>query len=58
MRKLTNMELNVLAVALDHMEEHLEELDELIFEEFTKDRLEALKTLRKKIALLKKLKIL
>jgi len=49
MRKLTNMESNVLAVALDHMEEHLEELDELIFEEFTKDRLEALKTLKKKL---------
>lgn len=26
MRKLNNIELNVLAVALDHMEEHLDEL--------------------------------
>jgi len=26
MSKLTNIELNVLAVALDHMEEHLDEL--------------------------------
>ena len=49
MKELTNMEFNVLAVALDHMEEHLEELDELIFEDFTKDRLEALRTLRKKL---------
>ena len=46
MRKLSNTELNVLEVALDHMEEHLEGLDELIFEEFTKDKLEAVKTLR------------
>jgi hypothetical protein len=43
------MEFNLLAVALEHMKEHLEELDELIFEEFTKDRLEALKTLKKKL---------
>ena len=49
MKNLTNMEFNVLAVALDHMEEHLEELDDLIFEDFTKDRLDALKTLRKKL---------
>jgi|TARA_R110001606_G_scaffold343912_1_gene492542 hypothetical protein len=46
MRKLSNTELNVLEVALDHMEEHLEGLDILIFEEFTKDKLEAVKTLR------------
>mgnify|MGYP003659191112 CR=1 FL=1 len=49
MKKLTNMEFNVLEVALDHMEEHLEELDELINEDFMKDRLEALKTLKKKL---------
>jgi len=49
MKELTNMEFNVLAVALDHMEEHLEELDDLIFEDFTKFRLDALKTLRTKL---------
>ncbi len=49
MKKLTNMEFNVLAVALDHMEEHLEGIDELIFEDFTKFRLDALKTLRTKL---------
>jgi|TARA_R110000796_G_scaffold29815_1_gene80056 hypothetical protein len=49
MKELSNIEFNVLAVALDHMEEHLEELDELIFEDFTRFRLEALKTLRKKL---------
>ena len=50
MKKLTNMEFNVLAVALDHMEEHLLELQvELSDVEFTQDRLDAVKTLQIKL---------
>ena len=54
MIKLTNTETNVLAVALDHMEEHLND----IIMEFEADaldnavmhlRLDALKTLRTKL---------
>jgi len=53
--KLTNIELNVLAVALDHMEEHLLEIqiegpgnpDINWFN--SQDRLEAVKTLQTKL---------
>ena len=50
MSKLNNIEKNVLAVALDHMEEHLLELQvELSDVEFTQDRLDAVKTLQIKL---------
>ena len=50
MSRLNNIELNVLAVALDHMEEHLLELQvELSDVEFTQDRLDAVKTLKTKL---------
>jgi len=53
--KLTNIELNVLAVALDHMEEHLLEIQVEVpgnpdinwFD--SQDRLEAVKTLQTKL---------
>jgi hypothetical protein len=53
--KLTNIELNVLAVALDHMEEHLLDIqvegpgntDINWFD--SQDRLEAVKTLQTKL---------
>jgi hypothetical protein len=50
MNKLNNIEKNVLAVALDHMEEHLLELQvELSDVEFTQDRLDAVRTLQIKL---------
>jgi hypothetical protein len=50
MKKLTNTEANVLAVALDHMEEHLLDLQvELSELKFTQDRLDAVKTLKAKL---------
>ena len=50
MKKLTNTEANVLAVALDHMEEHLLDLQvELSDVEFTQDRLDAVRTLQTKL---------
>ena len=50
MNKLNNIEKNVLAVALDHMEEHLLELQvELSDVEFTQDRLDAVRTLQTKL---------
>ena len=50
MSKLNNIETNVLAVALDHMEEHLLDLQvELSDVEFTQDRLDAVRTLQIKL---------
>lgn len=49
-KELSNIELNVLEVALDHMEEYLFDLQvELSEVKFTQDRLDALKTLRTKL---------
>ena len=49
-KELNNIELNVLAVALDHMEEHLLDLQvELSDVEFTQDRLDAVKSLQTKL---------
>ena len=52
MSKLTNIELNVLAVALDHMEEHLNDIS-LDFGKFHKsgvqEKLSALETLKTKL---------
>jgi len=49
--KLTNIELNVLAVALDHMEEHLLDIQLKmdVDVEATQNRLEAVKTLQTKL---------
>jgi len=50
MIELTNTEANVLAVAIDHMEEHLLDLQvELSDVEFIQERLDAVTTLRKKL---------
>ena len=50
MNKLNNIEKNVLAVALDHMEEHLLELQvELSDVGFTQDWLDAVRTLQIKL---------
>jgi len=47
---LTNIEMNVLAVALDHMEEHLLDLQvELPDVESTQDRLDACRNLQIKL---------
>jgi len=47
---LTNIEMNVLAVALDHMEEHLLDLQvELSELKFTQDRLDACRNLQIKL---------
>jgi len=53
MVKLNGIELNVLEVALDHMEEHLNDLHvESIDAPLIQDRLDAVKTLKTKIKLL------
>ena len=50
MIELTNTEANVLAVAIDHMEEHLLDLQvELSDVKFIQERLDAVTTLRKKL---------
>jgi hypothetical protein len=55
MKNLTNIEANVLAVALDHMEEHLTDVlrwgieTDSLDNEVMNLRLDALKTLRKKL---------
>jgi len=45
--KLTNIELNVLAVALDHMEDHLRDLTMLDLDDIAIDKEEAQKKLAK-----------
>jgi len=53
MVKLNGIELNVLEVALDHMEEHLNDLQVgSIDAPLIQDRLDAVKTLKTKIKLL------
>jgi len=49
--KLTNIEKNVLEVALDHMEEHLIELmgDRTYVGDIWQERLDACKTIRTKL---------
>ena len=48
--KLTNMELNVLAVALDHMEDHLLDIQlDLDDVEAAQNRLDAVKSLQTKL---------
>ena len=48
--KLTNIELNVLAVALDHMEDHLLDVQlDLDLVEAAQDRLDAVKSLQTKL---------
>ena len=49
--KLTNIEKNVLLVALDHMEEHIQELMEEreLRGDMWQERLDACKTIRTKI---------
>ena len=49
--KLTNIELNVLAVALDHMEEHIQDLisENDFMEDHLKERLEACRNLQIKL---------
>ena len=51
MKKLTNTEANVLAVALDHMEEHILDVQMTCHPDIdlTQDRLDAVKTLRTKL---------
>ena len=49
MNKLNNIEKNVLAVALDHMDEHLDELARERPFFALQARIEALETLRKKL---------
>ena len=49
MKKLTNIEINVLAVALDHMEEHLTNLREEGWRTFYKEKMAALETLKTKL---------
>jgi len=48
--KLTNIELNVLAVALDHMEDHLLDVQlDLDLVEFAQNKLDAVKSLQTKL---------
>lgn len=49
--KLTNIEKNVLLVALDHMEEHIQELmeDRTFQRDMWQERLDACKTIRTKL---------
>ena len=49
--KLTSIEKNVLLVALDHMEEHIQELmeDRTLRGDMWQERLDACKTIRTKI---------
>ncbi len=48
--KLTNIELNVLAVALDHMEDHLLDVQlDLDCVQDAQDRLDAVKSLQTKL---------
>ncbi len=49
--KLSNTETNVLLVALDHMQEHIQELmeDRELHGDMWKERLNACKTIRTKI---------
>ena len=48
---ITNIEMNVLAVALDHMEEHLQDLigQNDFMEDHLQERLEACKNLKTKL---------
>jgi len=48
---ITNIEMNVLAVALDHMEEHLQDLisENDFIEDHLQERLEACKSLQTKL---------
>jgi len=48
--KLTNIEMNVLLVALDHMEEHITDfIEEAEPSDFWKERLDACESIRNKI---------
>jgi hypothetical protein len=49
--KLTNTEMNVLLVALDHMEEHITDLmeDRTLRSDLWKERLDACESIRTKI---------
>ena len=48
--KLTNIELNVLAVALDHMEDHLLDVQlDLDLVKFAQEKLDAVKSLQTKL---------